>query len=267
MPTAKELFDQGKLKAAIEALNGEIRAKPADTKLRAFLGELLCFAGEIDRADRTFDIIMQQNLEAAVPVAGVRHLLRGEMARREVWREGRVPEFIDQPPEWMRQALQSTVLRRGGDIVGAAKCLAEAEAARPAVTGTCNDAAFDDWRDADDITAGFMEVLTATGKYYWIPFGRIVDLTFEKPATTLDLLWRRAKIEVADGPEGEVYIPALYPGSDASEDEAIRLGRATDWIEEGEGMVRGAGQRCFMIGEDLKSIMEIESLSFNGPAA
>ena len=132
MPTAKELFDQGKLKAAIEALNGEIRAKPADTRLRAFLGELLCFAGEIDRADRTFDIIMQQNLEAAVPVAGVRHLLRGELARREVWREGRVPEFIDQPPEWMRQALQSTVLKRGGDVAGAAKCLAEAEAARPA---------------------------------------------------------------------------------------------------------------------------------------
>ncbi|MBM3546268.1 MAG: SciE type virulence protein [Alphaproteobacteria bacterium] len=267
MPNAKELFDQGKLKAAIEALNAEIRANPTDTKRRAFLGELLCFAGDIDRADRTFDIIGQQNMEAAVPVAGIRHVLRGEMHRRESWNEGRLPEFLDQPPEWLKQTLQSTVLRRGGDAAGAAKCLAEAEAARPAVKGTCNGAAFDDWRDADDTTAGFMEVLTATGKYYWVPFGRIQKLAFERPTNTLDLLWRRAKIEVADGPQGEVYIPALYAGSDKSDDEAMRLGRATDWIEEGEGVVRGVGQRCFLIGEDLKSIMEIETLAFVGAGA
>lgn len=266
MPSPKELFDQGKLKAAIDALNAEIKANPADTKRRAFLGELLCFAGEVDRADRTFDIISQQNAEAAVPIAWVRHLVRAELSRREVWRDGRVPEFIGDPPVWMKKALQSIALRRSGDIAGAAKAIAEAEASRPQVKGTCDDAAFDDWRDADDTTAGFMEVLTATGKYYWVPFGRIQELTFEKPATTLDLLWRRCRIEVSDGPQGEVFIPALYPDSDKSDDDSMRLGRATDWLEGEGGMVRGVGQRCFLVGDDLKSIMEIESLAFEGAA-
>jgi len=266
VPSPKDLFDQGKLKAAIEALNAEIKANPADTRRRAFLGELLCFAGEVDRADRTFDIISQQSAEAAVPVAWVRHLLRAELARREVWRDGRMPEFIDQPPVWMKQALQSIVLRRQGDLAGAAKLLAESDAARPTFKGTCDDVAFDDWRDADDTTAGFMEVLTATGKYYWVPFSRIGDLTFEKPASTLDLLWRRCRIEVVDGPQGEVFIPAIYADSDKSDDEDMKLGRATDWLEDGTGMVRGVGQRCFMVGEELKSIMEIDSLSFEALA-
>ncbi len=262
MPSPKELFDQGKLKPAIEALNAEIKANPADTRRRAFLGELLCFAGEIDRADRTFDIISQQSAEAAVPVAWVRHLLRAELFRREVWRDGRLPEFIDQPPEWMKQSLQSIVLRRQGDLAGAAKAIAASEAGRPGFKGKCDDVAFDDWRDADDITAGFMEVLTATGKYYWVPFSRIRDLSFEKPASTLDLLWRRCQIEITDGPQGEVFIPALYPDSDKSDDDAMKLGRATDWLEDGNGMVRGVGQRCFMVGEELKSIMEIDELAF-----
>ena len=48
--TATELFQQGKLRQAIEALGGEVRNAPLDAKRRTFLFELLCFSGEYDRA-------------------------------------------------------------------------------------------------------------------------------------------------------------------------------------------------------------------------
>src|SRR6266481_6109993 len=46
--TAKELYREGKLTAAIQALGAELRDNPTDAQRRTFLFELLCFAGEYD---------------------------------------------------------------------------------------------------------------------------------------------------------------------------------------------------------------------------
>jgi len=45
---------------------------------------------------------------------------------------------------------------------------------------------FDDLRDADDIMGGTFEVLTTTGKYFWIPMERIVTATFHPPKRPRD---------------------------------------------------------------------------------
>jgi hypothetical protein len=34
-------------------------------------------------------------------------------------------------------------------------------------------------RDLDDLTASFLEVLTCTGRYYWVGWEQIERLTFE----------------------------------------------------------------------------------------
>ena len=47
---AKALYQAGKLNEAIQALNAEIRENPTDAQRRVFLFELLCFAGDYDRA-------------------------------------------------------------------------------------------------------------------------------------------------------------------------------------------------------------------------
>ena len=67
---------------------------------------------------------------------------------------------------------------------------------------------------------------------------------------------------VAGGPDGEVAIPAIYYGSHADADDAVKLGRATQWRgAEGEP-VRGFGQRLFLMGEEARSILEIKEISF-----
>uniref|UniRef100_UPI0022EB2621 type VI secretion system accessory protein TagJ n=1 Tax=Falsiroseomonas oryzae TaxID=2766473 RepID=UPI0022EB2621 len=148
------------------------------------------------------------------------------------------------------------------DAAGAARLAAEAEAARPHVAGTRDGHAFDDMRDADDVLAASFEVLTTTGKYYWVPIARLASVEFHPPKRPRDLLWRRATMSVADGPDGEVYVPAVYAAPDGTADASLLLGRSTDWVGPEEGPVRGLGQRTFLVGDDAAPILEIKSLLF-----
>jgi len=51
---ARELFQAGKLDAAIDALGAEVRDNPTDTQRRTFLFELLCFAGQYFVSSKDF---------------------------------------------------------------------------------------------------------------------------------------------------------------------------------------------------------------------
>jgi type VI secretion system protein ImpE len=117
-------------------------------------------------------------------------------------------------------------------------------------------------RDADDLLAGSFEVLTTTGKYFWIPTERVQTLEFHPPKRPRDLLWRRASMSVAQGPDGEVYLPAVYV-TDAPVADALRLGRETDWRQADGGPVRGVGQRLFIVGEDAAPMMELGNFRFD----
>jgi|SRR5579884_938757 len=260
--TAQQAFEAGNLREAIDACSEEIRRHPTDVGRRWFLSELLCFAGEFDRADRQLDATAHQDAEA-LPVASLfRQLLRAEQARQQFYSEGRVPELLAEPPPWLKQHLEASILLREGKPAEAANLLAEAEKQRPPLTGACDSQSFTAFRDLDDLTAGVFEVLTTTGKYYWIPMDRVESIEFRPYRRPRDLLWRAAHMIVHDGPDGEVYMPALYAGASAETDDRIRLGRMTEWRgPEGEP-VRGVGQRIFLAGEEEKPILEIQTLTF-----
>ena len=55
--TAKELFQAGRIDEAIETLGIELRSNPTDAQRRTFLFELLCFAGNYDRAEKQLDVL------------------------------------------------------------------------------------------------------------------------------------------------------------------------------------------------------------------
>jgi type VI secretion system protein ImpE len=266
-PTTGELFRAGRLAAAIEAANAEVRGNPADFAKRLLLAELLVFNGNIQRADVILDAAAQIDPTAAVVVAQFRQLLRAENARRQCLAEGRVPEFLGEPTAAMVAALAARVALRAGDVAEAANKAAEAENIRPRIAGTFDASngsqEFSDFRDADDLHAGFFEVLTSTGKYFWIPTERVASVEFHPPRRPGDLAWRRAAMSVIDGPDGEVYLPALYASAEPSPSEEISLGRTTDWLGEEDGLVRGVGQRMFLIGEDAYGVMDLTVLRFS----
>ncbi len=264
---AKEYYEVGQLAEAITAAAEDVKRHPTDLAPREFLCELLCFAGELQRADGQLDAMGHQDPQALLGISMFRQLVRAELARREFYDEGRLPEFIEQPAPHLQSHLEASIRLREGKAAEAAELLQEAERQRPAVAGVCDGQPFHDMRDLDDLTASFFEVLTPNGKYYWIPMERVESIELFPPERPRDLLWRRAHMIVSNGPDGEVFLPTLYADSHASSDDRIRLGRFTDW-GGGEGEpTRGSGQRMFLLGEEAKSIMELKEITSSGPPA
>jgi type VI secretion system protein ImpE len=264
--TAGALFQAGRLGDAVTAANAAVRKAPADLAPRVLLAELLLFAGNLERIDVLLDAGSSIDPQAAVVIAEFRQLLRADLARRQQRRDGRLPEFLGEPTAALAATLRAWIALRAGDPAEAAALTAQAEELRPRVSGTVDGVAFDDFRDADDLHAGYFEVLTTTGKYFWIPTERVESISFEKPKRARDLYWRRVTMSVRGGPDGVVYLPTIYGNDDAGVADDLKLGRATDWVEGSGGLVRGVGQRMFLAGQDPASIMDISEITFDAPA-
>lgn len=267
---AGKLFREGRLADALGAANAAVRKAPTDIGSRILLAELLLFAGNVDRVDVVLDACADLDPTSAIVVAEFRQLLRGETARRQLFSEGRVPEFLGEPTAAQRLALSAVVALRDGDTAGAGKLAAEAEEARIHPSGTTSDGPFDDMRDGDDVLGCCFEAITTTGKYFWLPPERIIDMQLHPLKRPRDLFWRRASVQVADGPDGDVYLPTIYPPLDKSAGEqtdALRLGRATDWHQFGEdGPTRGIGAVTLVVGEEPRTWLEMNAIQFKSAA-
>jgi type VI secretion system protein ImpE len=264
---AQEYYQAGQLNEALAAATEDVKKHPNDFAPRMFLVELSCITGDLERADKHLDVLGHQDPQAIPGVQVLRQVIRAEQSRQDFYTKGALPEFIGQPSATLRLLLQASILIREGKVAEAAPLLAQAEEQRPRVTGACDGKDFQDLRDLDDLNAAIVEVFTTTGKYYWVPIEAIESIEFRPRTRPLDLLWRKAHLIVRDGPDGEVYLPALYAGSHLDPDDGIRLGRMTDWRgKEGEP-VRGAGQRTWLVGEEARPILEIETIEIDAPSS
>ena len=253
------LFQDGKIAEAIAEASASVRQNQADVARRILLAELLLFGNDWARADVVLDTADAADPTAAVVVAEFRQLLRAAQARRQLVTDGRAPEFLGGATQSQTCLLKAHAALRDGDAAAAAAAAEEAEAVRPIVSGVSDGVAFNDFRDLDDLVAGTLEVLTTTGKYFWIPIERVESMTFHRPQRARDLFWRRCSMVVRDGPEGDVYLPAIYDGGVPACD-TLRLGRGTEWT--GSAPVRGSGQRMFLAGEAGTPIHELSDVQF-----
>lgn len=262
MKTAKELFQEGKLGAAIEQQTQEVKSKPADVAGRTFLFELLCFGGVYDRAEKQLDVIAHQSKEMEVGVEIYRQVLAAERKRRAVFLSGRNPDFLTTPPDYCALHLEALALQRDNHPEQARALLERALDMHPALPGAADGIPFGEFEDADPFLGPFLELIV-NDRYAWLPFEQIKRIEISAPAQLRDLLWVRARLEARGGDLGEVFLPVLYPGSADHQDEAIRIGHRTDWLETGAGLVRGAGQRLFAIDGNDKVMLEIAEVCFD----
>jgi len=260
---AAEKFEAGDLTGAVAAALEEVKQQPMEPGPRWRLVEFLCFAGDLERADKHLDTLLTQFPKLSMTAVFFRQLLRAEKARREVVAEGRLPEFLTEPSEAAQSSLKALVSLRAGDAADAARHVAEAEALRTKTGGTCDGLAFEDLRDVDDTFGPILEVVTADGKCAWLDLAQVASLSFKPPERARDLLWRQAELVTREGHKTEVLIPALYPGTYRESDDALRLGRQTEWKELAPGLVQGVGQRLWLIGDDVRPILEIKEVAFS----
>ncbi len=231
--TAAELFRAGKLGEAIEAVGAELRRKPADTKLRTFLFELLCFAGEYDRAQTHLQVLAGTSADAAAGALLYHAALHAERRRQEMFEKGEYP--------------------------GAA----ETGGAPLPVSGALNGQSFESLADADPRVGARLEVFAA-GNFLWIPLQQISLLEIERPRRLRDLLWTPARLRAGPGFRefdfGEVLTPALAPLSWKHPDDNVRLGRATVWEEDEQWEFVPFGQKILLVDGEEFPYLEVRKL-------
>ena len=229
----QELFKAGKLNEAISALSSQLRDNPSDPKNRTFLFELLCFAGEYDRAQKQLSILEQEsNKDSILGTLLYRAAINAEKIRQEMFENKTYPKRV-------------------------------VNGASTAVKGKLNGKEFQTLSDADPRIGEKLEVFAA-GDYMWISYQDIAALRMEPPKRLRDLLWVPAKL--LTGPTfqsrdlGEILLPAISPLSWQHEDGEVRLGRVTEWCEDESGEVAPFGQKVLLVDGEEVPFLEVREL-------
>jgi type VI secretion system protein ImpE len=262
MGDAKALLDAGNLTAAIEQLISEVKANPADTTRRTFLFEMLCFAGDLDRAEKQLDVVGHQSTKAELGVQVYRNNIKAERDRRRLFSDGLQPHFLSEPPPYVDLQLAAVNRLREGNNGEARATLDRAEEERPALSGKLNGKDFKDFRDYNDLTGPVLELIVHD-KYTWLPFEHIRRIEIARPKQLRDLVWTAARIESLNGTMGEVFIPVLYAGSHEHPDDQVKLGRMTDWKDLGSDLYSGKGLRMFLVDGEDKPLFEARTVEFD----
>jgi type VI secretion system protein ImpE len=231
--TARELFQAGKLDEAVQALNAELRSDPTDVRRRTFLFELLCFAGEYDRAEKQLAILAEGNKQTDMGALLYRAALHAERVRHETFQKKDFPAGAGQQP----------------------------------VSGTLNGRPFETLVDGDPRIGPRLEVYAA-GAYLWIPFQHVESIEIQPPKKLRDTIWIPALVRT--GPAfkatelGQVLLPVLCPSSFQHADGSVRLGRATVWEETG-GEVVPVGQKMLLMDDEEVPFLEVRKIEFTQP--
>jgi type VI secretion system protein ImpE len=229
---ANDLYRAGKLDEAIQALGTSLRDNPTDSQRRTFLFELLCFAGEYDRAEKQLEVLGQGGKNAQLGTLVYHGALHAERTRHEMFRTGSYP--------------------RGP--------------APQSVAGSLNGQTFTSLTDADPRIGARLEVYAA-GQYTWIPFEHLVSIRMQPPKRLRDLLWAPAIVRPGSGFRnyelGEVLIPALAPLSSQHADREVKLGRVTEWEELPDGDQAPIGQKLLLVDGEEFPLLEIRELEIS----
>jgi len=236
---SEALFRAGRLNEAVQALAGELRDAPTDVKRRTFLFELLCFAGEYDRAQKHLDVLAAGGKDAAMGALVYHAALHAERTRQEMFLKGAYP--LSGPP---------------GE--------------ETPVSGTLNGQPFEEISDADPRIGARLEVFAA-GTYLWIPWNEIASVEIPPPKRLRDLLWTPALVRTGShfrGVElGEVLVPSLCPLTYRHADDNVRLGRLTVWEETPDGEGIPFGQKMLLVDGEEIPLLEVRTLEINQPEA
>ena len=227
---AAELYKAGHLEQAIEALGVGLRENPADARGRTFLFELLCFAGNFDRAEKQLDVLAREGQEVETGALLYRGALHAERLRQQMFEMGGLPPSTSEPAT---------------------------------VSGTLNGAPFESLEDADPRIGARLELFVA-GQYTWLPLEHVSSVTMQPPRRLRDLLWApvvvRASKQMESMELGEVLMPVLTPGAWRHPDEQVRLGRVTEIEDLADGRAAPVGQKLWLIDDAETPLLELREL-------
>ncbi len=235
---ATEYVRAGRLAEAIGAITEEVRQHPDDAQKRTFLFELLCFAGEYERAEKHLQVLAAGGRNAEMGVMVYRAALSAERERHEFFQN---KQYLNEP-----------------------------YSGRERIAGSWNGESFATLCDADSRIGPRLEVFLG-GRYIWVPYEHIESIAMQPPRRLRDLLWAPILVRTGEGfpirDLGEVLTPVLSPLSCEHADDLVRLGRVSAWEADESGVEIPFGQKLLLRDGEEIPVLELRNVEFVAAAA
>jgi type VI secretion system protein ImpE len=257
--TAEEHLRQGQLTECLAALQAQVRQQPAESKHRVFLFQLLSVLGQWERALTQVNVAAEMDPKCAVLSQMYGPALQCEALRAQVFAGRRTPLVFGEPEPWIGSMIQASQLSATGEYGAAQDLRSQALEQAPATEGTIDGKPFSWIADADGRLGPMLELII-NGKYYWVPFNRIQAMELDAPTDLRDVVWLPAHLQWTNGGQAVALVPVRYPGSESSEDSALRLARKTEWISKEGDVDLGLGQRLLATDEADHDILATRSI-------
>lgn len=261
--TPHDHLKSGDPQAALEALSAEIRAKPGEARLRIFMFQLLCVLGQWDRAIRQLKICGEMDPGALQMAQAYREAIICEVYREKVFSGDKTPLVMGQPQDWLAQVIEAQRLLAKGEAQAAADLRAQAFDAAPASPGTLDGVGFDWIADADMRLGPVLEAIV-NGRYFWIPFNQIREITFDPPTDLRDAVWTAAHLTLVTEGKVVALLPSRYPFSGQRGTGPEKLGRATSFADAGAETFTGLGQKLLATDQGDTGLLDARSLVLAG---
>ena len=100
MSQAEQALKDGDPELALRLLTDQVRANPADAKLRVFLFQLLCVLGRWDRALNQLNVAGELDASTLAMVQTYREALQCERLRAQVFTGEKLPMLFGEPEPW-----------------------------------------------------------------------------------------------------------------------------------------------------------------------
>jgi type VI secretion system protein ImpE len=244
----------------LQTLKAAIRDEPSKAELRVYYFQLLVVMGEWSKALEQLQLCAQLDPQNEPMARAYREAIRCEVLRMAVFAGQKRPFILGEPPEWMGYLLDALALAARGETAAASALRQQALDQAPACPGHINDQDFA-WLLDGDSQLGPVCELFANGCYYWVPFNAISQIALGKPQDLRDLVWSGCEVTLANGGNLPGFIPTRYPVQ-ASDSDAVRLGRSTEWLDLGKDHAAGRGQRSWFSDQDQYALLDVRHIRF-----
>ena len=98
-----------------------------------------------------------------------------------------------------------------------------------------------------------------------MPFFRVRSIRTEPPQDLRDLVWTAAQFVWTNGGESPGFIPTRYAGTEKAADNSLRLARKTEWVDQGNDLYLGLGQRMFATDQTEIALTEMRQIELSQP--
>jgi len=262
--TTQEQIKAGQLDEALASAQDAVRKSPADAAPRVLLFQLLSVLGQWERAFTQLNVLRDMDASCMLLAEIFRPVVQCELLRAEVFAGKRGALIFGEPAEWIGLLVQAAQLLAEGKAAPALELQDQAFETAPVTPGKINGQPFEWIADADSRLGPMLEAII-DGKYYWVPFFRIRSISIEAPQDLRDLAWTAARFVWANGGDSPGFIPTRYPGTEKASDNSLKLARKTEWIDQGDELYFGLGQRMFATDQTEIALTEARSIELSQP--